>query len=154
MASIKREVPISARSEHVWDALRDVGALHQRLAPGFVTEARLEEGASGARRPHGRAADLIPDLRVLGPALDEVRLVLLVLILDERLVGGDGAAVRVLELPVFTESSDSSFTRTLNFVVVSSMRTAVILAKTLMWWRPAICLKSVSTVSWSARATL
>ena len=45
MASIKKEVSISARPEHVWDALRDVGALHQRLAPGFVTDVRLEEGA-------------------------------------------------------------------------------------------------------------
>lgn len=45
MASIKREVSIAARPEHVWDALRDVGALHQRLAPGFVTDVRLEEGA-------------------------------------------------------------------------------------------------------------
>ena len=29
----------------MWDALRDIGAIHQRLAPGFVTDVRLEEGA-------------------------------------------------------------------------------------------------------------
>lgn len=45
MASIHREVRIEAAPETVWDALRDVGALHQRLAPGFVTDVRLEEGA-------------------------------------------------------------------------------------------------------------
>ena len=45
MASIHREILIEASSEAVWEALRDVGAIHQRLAPGFVTDVRLEEGA-------------------------------------------------------------------------------------------------------------
>jgi carbon monoxide dehydrogenase subunit G len=45
MASVHREVVIAARPEAVWDALRDVGAIHTRLAPGFVTDVRLEEGA-------------------------------------------------------------------------------------------------------------
>ena len=45
MASIHREILIDARPEHVWDALRDVGAVHQRLAPGFVTDVKLEPGA-------------------------------------------------------------------------------------------------------------
>lgn len=45
MASIRREVLIDAPVEHVWDALRDVGAIHKRLAPGFVTDVRLEPGA-------------------------------------------------------------------------------------------------------------
>ena len=45
MASIRREVQIDARPETAWAALRDVGALHRRLVPGFVTDTRLEEGA-------------------------------------------------------------------------------------------------------------
>jgi carbon monoxide dehydrogenase subunit G len=45
MASIHREVLIQADPGTVWDALSDVGALHRRLAPGFVTDVRLEEGA-------------------------------------------------------------------------------------------------------------
>ena len=45
MASIRREVLVRARPEDVWDALRDVGAIHERLAPGFVTAVRLEDGA-------------------------------------------------------------------------------------------------------------
>lgn len=45
MASIRREVLVRARPETVWAALRDVGAIHQRLAPGFVTDVRLEDGA-------------------------------------------------------------------------------------------------------------
>ena len=48
MASIQREVVIAAPPETVWDALRDVGAIHNRLAPGFVTDVRLEDGG-GAR---------------------------------------------------------------------------------------------------------
>jgi hypothetical protein len=28
----------------VWDAIRDIGALHTRLVPGFVIDTRLEPG--------------------------------------------------------------------------------------------------------------
>lgn len=42
MASIRREIRISAPPDHVWAALRDWGAVHTRLAPGFVVDARLE----------------------------------------------------------------------------------------------------------------
>ena len=45
MASIRREAHIRTRPETAWAALRDVGALHTRLVPGFVTDTRLEEGA-------------------------------------------------------------------------------------------------------------
>ena len=43
MASIHLEVQIHADPATVWDALRDIGAIHRRLAPGFVTDVRLEE---------------------------------------------------------------------------------------------------------------
>jgi Polyketide cyclase / dehydrase and lipid transport len=42
MASIREETSIAASPEEVWVALRDWGALHERLAPGFVTDTRLE----------------------------------------------------------------------------------------------------------------
>ena len=42
MASIRREVSIEARPEHVWAAVRDVGNIHKRLVPGFVADCRLE----------------------------------------------------------------------------------------------------------------
>lgn len=45
MASIHREIHLAADPRDVWDALRDVGALHTRLVPGFVTDTRLEDGA-------------------------------------------------------------------------------------------------------------
>ncbi|WP_394835634.1 SRPBCC family protein [Pendulispora rubella] len=44
MAFIQREIVVHARAETVWDALRDIGAIHTRLAPGFVTDVQLEEG--------------------------------------------------------------------------------------------------------------
>lgn len=45
MASIHIERTIHAPINRVWDALRDIGALHTRVAPGFVIDTRLEEGA-------------------------------------------------------------------------------------------------------------
>ncbi len=45
MASIHKEMLIKARPEDVWAAIRDVGAVHQRLAPGFVIDTRLDEDA-------------------------------------------------------------------------------------------------------------
>jgi uncharacterized protein YndB with AHSA1/START domain len=42
MASIRKEILIDARPEDVWDALRDWGAIHERLVPGFVVDARLD----------------------------------------------------------------------------------------------------------------
>jgi carbon monoxide dehydrogenase subunit G len=45
MASIRREILIDAAPEDVWDALRDVGALHTRLVPGFVVDTRMDGDA-------------------------------------------------------------------------------------------------------------
>jgi hypothetical protein len=45
LASIRKEIFTKARPADAWDALRDVGTLHTRLVPGFVTDTRLEPGA-------------------------------------------------------------------------------------------------------------
>jgi hypothetical protein len=45
MASIQKDFLIDANPNDVWDALRDFGALHTRLVPGFVTDTRLEGDA-------------------------------------------------------------------------------------------------------------
>jgi carbon monoxide dehydrogenase subunit G len=45
MASVRQEIVVEAPAEKVWDAARDVGAVHRRLVPGFVTDTRLEPGA-------------------------------------------------------------------------------------------------------------
>ena len=42
MASIRKEILIEADCEEVWAAARDVGALHERLASGFVVDTRME----------------------------------------------------------------------------------------------------------------
>lgn len=63
MASIHREIFIDARPEAVWDALRDVGAIHRRLAPGFVTDVQMEEGARVVTFGNGMVArELIVDI--------------------------------------------------------------------------------------------
>src|SRR5271154_1279920 len=45
MASIYKDIPIDAPPDAVWDAVRDFGAVHQRLNPGFVTDCRLDGNA-------------------------------------------------------------------------------------------------------------
>jgi hypothetical protein len=45
MASIRKEIMTRAKADQVWAVLRDIGALHTRLAPGFVVDTRLEPGA-------------------------------------------------------------------------------------------------------------
>lgn len=42
MATLHKEVSIRAPLEDVWDAIRDLGALHTRLVPGFVVATRLD----------------------------------------------------------------------------------------------------------------
>jgi hypothetical protein len=42
MASIHKQVLIDARPEDVWSAVRDWGALHERLVPGFAVDTRLD----------------------------------------------------------------------------------------------------------------
>ena len=49
MATIRRELLLRSAPEKVWDVIRDVGAVHRRLAPGFVTDTRLEPGGRPAR---------------------------------------------------------------------------------------------------------
>jgi carbon monoxide dehydrogenase subunit G len=42
MATIRKEILIRASPETVWSAVRDVGAVHRRLVPGVLVDARLE----------------------------------------------------------------------------------------------------------------
>jgi len=63
MASIRREVSVDAVPAVVWDAIRDVGAVHERLAPGFVVDTRLEAGARIVTFGNGMVArELIVDV--------------------------------------------------------------------------------------------
>ena len=42
MASIRKEIVVRRSRESVWDAIRDVGAIHERLVPGFVVDCKLD----------------------------------------------------------------------------------------------------------------
>ena len=45
MSTIIKTVIVDAPADAVWDALADFGALHRRVAPGFVLDVTLEPGA-------------------------------------------------------------------------------------------------------------
>jgi hypothetical protein len=45
MASIHKDIIIDTAPADVWDAVRDFGALHTRLVPGFVLDTRLDGDA-------------------------------------------------------------------------------------------------------------
>lgn len=47
MATVYKEFIVEADAAQVWDALRDFGAVHTRLAPGFLTGCKLD--GQGAR---------------------------------------------------------------------------------------------------------
>lgn len=53
MASIHREILIDAGTAQVWDAVRDVGALHSRLVPGFVVATDVEGEIRAVRFGNG-----------------------------------------------------------------------------------------------------
>jgi hypothetical protein len=42
MACIRTQILIDASPEDVWAAVRDWGALHERLVPGFAVDTRLD----------------------------------------------------------------------------------------------------------------
>lgn len=63
MASIHKEIAIAAAPAQVWDAVRDVGAIHTRLAPGFVTDTKLDGDARIVTFGNGMTArELIVDV--------------------------------------------------------------------------------------------
>lgn len=42
MASIYKDISLDAPAGEVWAAVRDYGAVNQRVAPGFVTDCKLD----------------------------------------------------------------------------------------------------------------
>lgn len=53
MATIHKEIGINRNKEVVWDAIRDVGAIHKRLVPGFVEDCKLEGDSRIVTFPSG-----------------------------------------------------------------------------------------------------
>jgi hypothetical protein len=56
MASIHKNFTVATPVDLVWDALRDFGALHTRLAPGFVVDCRLDGAARIVTFANGSSA--------------------------------------------------------------------------------------------------
>jgi hypothetical protein len=54
MATIRKEITVKARVEQAWDVMRDIGALHTRLVPGFVVDTMVEPGARVVTFANGR----------------------------------------------------------------------------------------------------
>jgi hypothetical protein len=78
MASLHKDIPIDAHSDEVWAAVRDFGSVHRRLAPGFVTNARLDGEARIVTFANGTVArELLVDC-------DEPRRRLVYAIISER----------------------------------------------------------------------
>ena len=57
MGSMTKEVLTEAAPEAVWDAIRDVGALHTRLVPGFVVNTELIPGGRRVTFSSGRTVE-------------------------------------------------------------------------------------------------
>jgi hypothetical protein len=44
MASVRREAQVNASAAEAWAAVRDVGAVHERLAPRVYIQGMIEQG--------------------------------------------------------------------------------------------------------------
>jgi Polyketide cyclase / dehydrase and lipid transport len=56
MATIRTTLDTAASPDDAWAVIRDVGALHTRLAPGFIADTRLESGARVVTFANGMVA--------------------------------------------------------------------------------------------------
>jgi carbon monoxide dehydrogenase subunit G len=44
MATLRRQIALNAPAATVWSAVRDFGAVHTRVAPGFLTKLEMDRG--------------------------------------------------------------------------------------------------------------
>ena len=44
MATLRRQIALDTGAANVWSALRDFGAVHTRVAPGFLTRLEMDKG--------------------------------------------------------------------------------------------------------------
>jgi hypothetical protein len=79
MASIRNDISLPAPARDVWDAVRDFGAVHQRLVPGFVLDCRLDDDARIVTFSNGTVArELLVDC-------DDARQRLVYAVVSERI---------------------------------------------------------------------
>jgi Polyketide cyclase / dehydrase and lipid transport len=96
MASIYKDVSLDARPEDVWAAVRDFGAVHRRVAPGFVTDCRLDGDSRIVTFANGNVAQ---ELLV---TMDEARMRLVYAVVSPR-VKQHSASIQV-----FADGDDRS----------------------------------------------
>ena len=56
MASIRKQIALPVPAAEVWDALADFYAVHIRVAPGFLTDLKVEDGARVVTFANGSVA--------------------------------------------------------------------------------------------------
>jgi hypothetical protein len=78
MASIHKDISLDARADDVWAAVRDYGAVHRRVAPGFVTDCKLDGDSRIVTFANGNVAQ---ELLV---TLDDARKRLVYAVISER----------------------------------------------------------------------
>jgi hypothetical protein len=44
MATLRKQIALDTGATNVWTALRDFGAVHTRVAPGFLTDLKMDGG--------------------------------------------------------------------------------------------------------------
>jgi len=89
MASIHKDIRIDAHPDDIWAAMRDFGAVHKRLAPGFVLDAQLDGDARIVTFANGSVArELLVDC-------DEARRRLVYAVVSER-VKQHSASVQII----------------------------------------------------------
>jgi len=89
MASIHKDIPINATASDAWDAVRDFGALHTRLVPGFVRDTKLDGEARIVSFANGTVArELLVDC-------DDARKRLVYAVISDR-VKQHSASVQVI----------------------------------------------------------
>jgi hypothetical protein len=88
MASIYKDIPLDARPGDVWAAVRDYGAVHERVAPGFVTDCRLDGDSRIVTFANGNVAQ---ELLV---TMDDARMRLVYAVVSPRLTQ-HGASIQV-----------------------------------------------------------
>ncbi len=71
MASIHRDIFIAADPTAIWDAARDVGRLHDRLVPGFVTATEMLAGDGAPVRRVTFASGAVVDEAIV--SIDDAR---------------------------------------------------------------------------------
>jgi len=75
MPTIRHEIDIAVPAKEVWDAARDVAALHTRLVPGFVTATEMLPGRKVPTRRVTFASGAVMDEKIVAIEEDRRRLV-------------------------------------------------------------------------------